>query len=65
MIFIAAHNGNRFDHDLLVYKKLINTNNCILLDSREIISVAHNERNLYNKKIGEICMKLLWDIKKI
>ena len=39
-IFIA-HNGNRFDHDLLVYKKLINTNNCILLDSREIISIAH------------------------
>jgi len=52
-IFIA-HNGNRFDHDILVYKNIINKYNCILLDSREIISVAHNERNLYNKKLGEI-----------
>ena len=52
-IFIA-HNGNRFDHDILVYKNIINKYNCTLLDSREIISVSHNEPNLYNKKLGEI-----------
>ena len=52
-IFIA-HNGNRFDHDILVNKNIINKYNCTLLDSREIISVSHNEPNLYNKKLGEI-----------
>jgi len=52
-IFIA-HNGNRFDHEILVNKNIINKYNCILLDSREIISVSHNKRNLYNKKLGEI-----------
>ena len=51
-IFIA-HNGDRFDHNVLKNQKIINENNCILLDSREIINSCYNS-STYNKKLGDI-----------
>jgi DNA polymerase III epsilon subunit-like protein len=51
-IFIA-HNGDRFDHLILQYRKILDTSRCRLLDSREIISICRQETNLYNKKLSE------------
>ena len=61
-IFIA-HNGNRFDHNIMMHRGFIDFDLCKFLDSREIISSCSEIKNLYNKKLGEI-YKILFNREK-
>lgn len=51
-IFIA-HNGDRFDHRILINKGILYEDNCIFMDSKQIIS-ASNENKTYTKTLYEI-----------
>ena len=47
-IFIA-HNGDNFDHKILIKNNIINQYKCHLLDSREMINVLYNTSTFKNK----------------
>jgi len=49
-IFIA-HNGDNFDHKILVKNNIINQYKCHLLDSREMINVLYNP-STFKKKLS-------------
>lgn len=51
-IFIA-HNGNSFDHKILLNEKILSYDNCKLLDSRMIIRLFLND-NITNKSLSDI-----------
>lgn len=51
-IFIA-HNGNSFDHKILVERNILNYDKCILLDSKVIIRLFLNDP-ITNKSLSEI-----------
>jgi thymidine kinase len=50
-IFIA-HNGNSFDHKILMQKNIIDTSKCRTMDSKMIIRLFYNDGiDLFNKKL--------------
>ena len=56
-IFIA-HNGSRFDHEILIHNNILNEYNCILLDSRDIINSCYH-LSTYKKKLGDIYQMIM------
>lgn len=52
-IFIA-HNGNSFDHKILIQKEILKEGICKLLDSRYLLRLLINNPKIAEKSLGEI-----------
>ena len=50
-IFIA-HNGDRFDHKVLIYNNILKGNSCIFMDSKQLISASTPDKT-YTKNLDE------------
>ena len=49
-----AHNGNSFDHKILIQKEILKEGECKLLDSRYLLRLLINNPKIAEKSLGEI-----------
>lgn len=49
-----AHNGNSFDHKILIQKEVLKEGECKLLDSRYLLRLLINNPKIAEKSLGEI-----------
>ncbi len=49
-----AHNGNSFDHKILIQKEILKEGECKLLDSKYLLRLLINNPKIAEKSLGEI-----------